>query len=173
MSMSGGGSKQSSETRPLTPQEQQAYYDQAMTNIKPYMQGADSYVAPTQKTLTDGDYEALTRAVTAPLDQAKKIDMAASDQAMADRGIYTSLNALRNNNDVSEKYAPAYAQAGGVAVNAKANELTQGNTMAMQNAAAIDAAKWRPADYIANLYGAGKGSSSSSSGGSAQGGFSL
>lgn len=160
--LGGGKQKSSSSSGPITAEQQQGYYNQAMSNLRQYMPGADSYQAPQQQTLTGGDYEALTNAYTAPLDRTKSVDMAASDQAMADRGIYTSLNALRANNDVTERYAPAYAQAGGFAINAKQNELAQGNQMAMQNAAAADAAKWRTADYAANVWNGGKAQTSNS-----------
>lgn len=173
MGASGGGQSSSTTTKPLTPQEMQGYYDQAMKNVEPYVPTGVSYQAPTQQTLTEGDYQALTDAYTAPLDRQKSIDLKASDQAMADRGIYTSRNAIQNNNDVNAAYAPQYAAATGQAIQAKANELSQGNTMAMANAAATDASKWRPADFIANMWGTGKASSSNSSSSGANGGFSI
>lgn len=169
MSMSGGGSKQ--ESKPLTPEEMQGYYDVAMKNLSPYMPTGSTYNAPTQQTLTGGDYNKLREAYTAPIDREKALALKASDQAMSDRGIYSSLNAVRNNSDVAAKFAPQYAAAEGQAINQKANELNAGNTMAMANAQAATADKWRPADYLAQLWGSGKGQTSS--GFAANGGFTI
>lgn len=166
MSMSGGGSKSTQESKPLTPQEMQGYYDQAMTNLKPLMPG----VTPVQQqTLTDGDYQALTDAYTAPVLRDKALAMKDSNQNAADRGIFTSLNALRLNNDVNERFAPQIAAAGGKALEMKAAEQTQGN----QISAANEQAKWRPADYLQSLWTGGKGQTTNGTSFAANGGFSI
>lgn len=166
MSMSGGGSKSTQESKPLTPAEMQGYYDQAMTNLTPVM----PTVAPVQQqTLTGGDYKALEDAYAAPVLRDKALAMKDSNQNAADRGIFTSLNALRLNNDVNERFAPQISAAGGKALEMKAAEQTQGN----QIAAANEQAKWRPADYLQSLWTGSKGQSTNGTSFAANGGFSI
>ena len=168
-----GSQSSGSTSRPLTAQERQDVYTAGMQNL-----GADiptaTYQAPTQQRLTNGDYNKLQgdllAGYTAPIDRAKSVDLKASDQAMADRGIYTSLNAIRANNDVNERYIPQYAAAGANATNKRYDlqtaENAAGNQMAMDNAKQVYESKWRPADYKAGLWnGTGGTISSGTSGG--------
>lgn len=128
--------------------------------------GGTGYKAPTYERLGEGDYAAVRSGLEAPIDRAKSVDMEASNQAMSDRGIYTSLNALRANNDVSERYAPQYAGVGAAVTNLKAGDIAGANTAKMENANREYEASWRPADYKAGLWnGTGGVVSSGGSGG--------
>lgn len=160
MGFSGGKQSSSQSSKPLTPLEMQEYYDQAMKNLGPLMPG-NSYQAPAQQTLTGGDYAALEKAYAAPVQRQQDLALKTNDQAMADRGIYTSLNAIRAGNDVRETYAPQFASVGGFTMGMKANEQAQGNQMALANAQAQQESAWRPADYLGQLWGGGKANKSS------------
>lgn len=173
MSMNAGKQSSNSSSRPLTPQEMQGYYDQALSNISQYVPGGNSYQAPTQKTLTGGDYKALEAAYAAPVQRQQDLALKETDQSLADRGIWSSLNAERAATGVREAYAPQFAAAGGQAIQAKAQEQAQGNQMALVNAAAKDAAAWRPADYYGQLWGTGKANLSSGKSSGWNGGFTF
>lgn len=181
MSMSGGSQGSSQTTRPLTPQEMQGYYNQAMSNLSTVMPNGSAYVAPMQQTLTGGDYDRLQsdtlKGYTAGLDYAKSKDIEGVNQNLANRGIWSSGLADKAVQDREVAFAPQYAAAGAqstqAGLTAKQAELTQGNQMAMANAAAKNEAAWRPADYLGQLWGMGKASSSTGSSYGAQGGFSI
>lgn len=171
MSLSGGKQKSSSSTTQLTPQEQEAYYKQGLQNFGSAIP-QDAYVAPEQQTLTGGDYTKLQddmfKGYTAGLDYSKGRDLENFNNSAGAKGIWSSGLALKGEQDITEGYNPAYAAAGGqatqAALGAKQNELSQGNQMAMTNAALLDASKWKKADFLSNLWQAGKGSNSKSSG---------
>ena len=162
--------KSSQESKPLTPEEMQAYFDQARGNLN----GVIPTSGPVQQqTLTGGDYAKLEDAYRAPILRDRELALKDSNQTASDRGIFTSMNAVRNNNDVLERFAPTLAAAGGKALEMKAAEQTQGNQLALAN----DQNAWRGADYLKDLWLGGKGqTSSSSSRGSSfntQGGFQI
>lgn len=75
------------------------------------------YVSPGDyQRLSDGDYEALQKSLyegaIAGLTNQEKTWREQSDQGMANRGIWSSGIAERSQNDISEKLAPMYTQAG-------------------------------------------------------------
>jgi hypothetical protein len=112
----------------------------------------------------------LTTGYEAPIRRAQTVDLQAADQAMADRGIYTSLNALRARNDVNERYIPQYAQAGANATNTRmqlqTGDIAAQNAIEMENANRAYESKWRPQDYKAGLWnGTGGVISTGNSGG--------
>ena len=86
------------------------------------LQGLGSYSNPQTydpgeaKTLTGGDYNRLQNDIlsgtTAGIDRAKYLDLQNTDSSAAKRGIWSSGLALKAANDVAERYAPQYAQAG-------------------------------------------------------------
>ena len=173
MSLSGGKQKSSSSTTMLTPQEQESYYNRALQNIGSSLP-QDVYAAPEQQTLTGGDYTKLQddtfKGFTAGLDHSKAQDLENFNNSAGSKGIWSSGLALKGEQDINEGYNPAYAAAGADAtqatMGAKQNELAQGNQMSMTNAALLDASKWKKADFLSNLWTAGKGSNSQSSGSS-------
>lgn len=167
MSMSGGGSSSQQESKPLTPQEMQGYYDQAMKNLAPVMPQTVNPVQ--QQTLTGGDYQALQQGYEAPIQRQQDLALKQNNQDMADRGIFTSLNAVRSNDNTRETFAPQFAAARAKALEMKAAEQTQGN----QINAANEQAKWRPADYLQSLWTGGKGQTTNGSSFAANGGFSI
>ncbi len=164
--MSLGGSQQSSSqtSKPLTPQEMQAYYDQAMKNLTPVL---PTNTPVQQQTLTGGDYEALTKGYEAPIQRQQDLALAQNDQEAADRGIFSSLNAFRLKNATREAFAPQFAAAGSKALEMKAGEQTQGNQIALAN----EQAKWRLPEYLQSLWTGGRGSVTSGS--SSGGGFNV
>ena len=173
MSLSGGKSKSSSSTTMLTPQEQESYYNRALQNFGGEIP-QDVYAAPEQQTLTGGDYTKLQddmfKGYTAGLDYSKGKDLETFNNSAGAKGIWSSGLALKGEQDINEGYNPAYAAAGGqatqAALGAKQNELSEGNQMALTNAALLDASNWKKADFLSNLWTAGKGSNSQSSGSS-------
>ncbi len=134
------------------------------------------------KTLSGGDYDRLEQSIlqsrTAPLDRQYALDREMLDESLAKRGIWSSGLAARAQNDLSERYAPAYAQAGGEATaqryGMQSGELANLNNYALQQAGARNAydmenanrlyqSLWRPADYLAGLWNGTGGSVASSS----------
>jgi hypothetical protein len=117
------------------------------------------YQSPETERLS-ADYDQLqdrlTEGYTAPIDRARARQMQQSNQDMSDRGIYTSLNAIRANNSVDEGYIPQYAQAGANATNARyqleAGDIAAANAAKMENANRTYEAKWRPEDYKAGVW---------------------
>lgn len=167
MSVSGGGSRGTTESKPITPEEMQAYFDVAKRNLDPLVPTGPGTVQ--QQTLTGGDYKALEDSYTAPLMRDRALALREADQNASDRGIYTSLNALRLRDDVNAGYAPQITAARGKALEMKANELAQGNQLAVTN----EANKWRLPEYYASLWTGGKGQTSSGSNAAVQGGFNI
>ena len=171
MSKFGGGKqKSSSSTTMLTPQEQESYYNRGLQNFGSAIP-QDVYAAPEQQTLTGGDYTKLQnemlKGYTAGLDYSKAKNLESFNNSAGAKGIWSSGLALKGEQDITEGYNPAYAAAGGqatqAALGAKQNELSEGNQMAMTNAALLDASKWKKADFLSGLWTAGKGSNSKSS----------
>lgn len=156
MSLSGSKQSSSQSSKPLTPQEMQAYYDQAMGNLNPAI---PKNTPVQQQTLTSGDYDALARGYEAPIQRQQDLALAQNDQEAADRGIYSSLNAFRLKNATREGFAPQFAAAGAKALEMKAAEQTQGNQLALAN----EQAKWRLPEYLQSLWTGGKGQTSSGS----------
>jgi hypothetical protein len=131
----------------------QVYYDQAMSNLTPVI----PTVTPVQQqTLTGGDYAALQQGYEAPIQRQQDLALKQNNQDMADRGIFTSLNAVKSNDNTRETFAPQFAAAGAKALEMKAAEQTQGN----QIGAANEQNKWKTADYLQNMWLGGKGQTS-------------
>ena len=173
LGLGGGKQKSSSSTTMLSPEEQESYYNRALRNVGSAIP-QDVYAAPEQQTLTGGDYTKLQgdmfKGYTAGLDRSKAQDLESFNNSAGAKGIWSSGLALKGEQDITEGYNPAYAAAGGqatqAALGAKQNELSQGNQMALTNAALLDSSKWKKADFLSNLWTAGKGSNSQSSGSS-------
>ena len=126
--------------------------------------GADQ--APTTERLGEGDYAKVQAGLEAPIQRQQDLALKQNDQAMSDRGIYTSLNALRSNDSTRETYAPQFAGTGVALANLKAGDIAATNTANMENANRQYESSWRPADYRAGLWnGTGGTISSGSSGG--------
>lgn len=150
--MGSNGSSQSS--RPLTADERRAAYDagvSAINNTDTTRFGGD-YVAPTYERLGEGDYARLGAGLNAGTERQQDLALRGSNQDAADRGIYTSLNALRLNNDVRERYAPVFAGNDATLMQMKAGDVAGANAAAMENAGRKYDASWRPADYLAGIY---------------------
>lgn len=124
------------------------------------------YTAPEYERLGEGDYETVRSGLNASTERQQNLALRDSDQNASDRGIFTSLNALRLNNDVRERFAPQFAANDAKVVEMKAQDLAGANAAAMENANRLYESKWRPADYKAGLWnGTGGVISSGSSGG--------
>jgi hypothetical protein len=124
------------------------------------------YKAPAIERLGEGDYSKVRDGLNASTTRQQDLGLQASDQAMSDRGIYTSLNALRANNDVRERYAPQFAANDATTMQMKATDIAGVNAANMENANRTYDASWRPADYKAGLWnGTGGTVSSGNSGG--------
>lgn len=165
-----GSQGSSSESKPLTAEERLASYKAGMSAINP---SYASYQAPQMERIST-DYNQLqndlTEGYSAPIQRQQDLALQANDQAMSDRGIYTSKNALDLNNDVREAYAPQFANAGANAINARYGLQMQDITNANANKLAIAnnqyESSWRPLDYRAGIWnGTGGVVSSSNSGG--------
>lgn len=157
---------QSASSRPLTAKERLAAYN-AGTNA---IQGTDTsqfggtYEAPVHERLGGGDYEALRSGLNASTERQQDLALRDSDQDASDRGIYTSLNALRLNNDVRERYAPVFAGTDATVAQMRAGDIESANAAAMENANRRYESSWRGADYLSGLYNNTGGSVSSSGG---------
>jgi superfamily II DNA helicase RecQ len=114
----------------------------------------------------EGDYARVRDGLNATTERQQSTALRANDQDAADRGIFTSLNALRLKNDTREAYAPQFAANDATTVQMKAQDVAGANTAAMENANRVYESKWRPADYKAGLWnGTGGVVSSGTSGG--------
>lgn len=150
--MGSNSSQQSS--RPLTAGERLDAYQTGVNAINATDRsnlGGD-YVAPEFERLGEGDYARLGAGLNAGTERQQNLALRDSDQDAADRGIYTSLNALRLNNDVRERYAPQFAANDATLMQMKAGDVTAANAAAMENAGRKYDASWRPADYLAGIY---------------------
>lgn len=165
-----GSQDSKSSSAPVTADQRLETYNTGVEAMNPHFA---NYEAPNIERL-DTDYgklqSDLTSGYTAPIDRAKIIDMKRNDQAMADRGIYTSMNAIKSNNDVSERYIPQYAMAGANATNQRyalqAQDIAGANANKLTIADKQYESKWRPEDYKAGLWnGTGGTISSGTSGG--------
>lgn len=124
------------------------------------------YQTPTYERLGEGDYDRVKAGLDAGTERQQSLALKANDQEMADRGIYTSLNALRSNDTTRETYAPQFAANDATVVQMKAQDLAGANAAAQDAAKHKYEASWRPADYKAGLWnGTGGVISSGSSGG--------
>jgi len=124
------------------------------------------YQTPTYERLGDGDYSRVSEGLNATTQRQQDLALKANDQAMADRGIYTSLNALRSNDTTRETYAPRFAANDATVMQMKAQDIAGANAAAQDAAKQKYEASWRPADYKAGLWnGTGGVISSGSSGG--------
>jgi hypothetical protein len=128
--------------------------------------GGEGYNAPVYERLGEGDYRRVSEGLNAGTTRQQQLALEANDQAMADRGIYSSLNALRSNASVREGYAPQFAANDAAVVQMKAQDIAGANAAAQDAAKQKYEASWRPADYKAGLWnGTGGVISSGSSGG--------
>ena len=180
------GSKSTSQSGTLSPEQRTAQWNNALqlftsaspTSFQNGQMNTPTYNAPTAKTLSNEDYSALEQSILnsryAPLDRQKSLDAQSLDSSMADRGLWSSGLALRAQNDLNERYAPQYAQAGADAAtqryglqSAENQNLNTFNTTQAQNTME---SQWRPFDYLKTLFDSTQGQTSSqqSSGG---GGF--
>ena len=164
-----GSQNTSSSSRPLTAAERLSSYNAGMGAISP---SYTSYKAPTVERLSTNYNQLqndLTSGYSAPIQRQQDLAIQANDQAMADRGIFTSKNALDLNNDVREAYAPQFANAGANAIAQRYGLQTQ--DIANTNANKLTIADkqyesgWRPLDYKAGMWNGTGGVISSSTGG--------
>lgn len=177
MSLGGNTSNSNQQSRSLTAGERQSIYNQAMSNIN--TPGANAYVAPTQKTLSRGDYgalqQSLTDGYTAPLDYAKGKDIQNFNNSAGAKGIWSSGLAVKGENDINQGYAGQYAKAGADATakryDLQSAENSQGNAMGLETALQRYNAAWRPADFRSGVWNGTGGTVSS--GGSSSMGFSI
>lgn len=182
-----GSQGSSSSSRPLTAAERSESYLSGRSQISndPGNYGA-AYVAPlierrdNPERLSQGDWEKLQAGLEAPIARQQQLALKENDQAMSDRGIFTSLNAIRSNDSTRETFAPQFAAAGATATQMKAEDINRTNNLLAADTAAVNAANmenanrryesgWRPADYKAGLW---NGTGGVISGGSA-GGWSI
>lgn len=128
--------------------------------------GGESYVAPTYERLGEGDYNTVREGLNAGTTRREALALKANDQAMSDRGIFTSLNALRSNDSTREAFNPQFAANDAEVVRMKAQDIAGANAAAQDAAKQRYEASWRPADYKAGLWnGTGGVISSGTSGG--------
>ncbi len=163
-----GSQGSSSASRPLTAKERSEAYTAGAGAIRGDTNnyGGESYVAPKYERLGEGDYATVREGLNAGVTRQQQLALEANDQAMADRGIYSSLNALRSNASVREGYAPQFAANDATVVQMKAQDIAGANAAAQDAAKQKYEASWRPADYKAGLWnGTGGVISSGSSGG--------
>lgn len=165
-----GSQESQSTSAPVSPAQRLETYQKGMSAINPTFA---KYNAPNTERLAVNYNQLqndLATGYEAPIRRAQTVDLQAADQAMADRGIYTSLNALRARNDVNERYIPQYAQAGANATNSRMQlqegDIAAQNAIAMENANRLYESKWRPEDYKAGVWnGTGGVVSTGTSGG--------
>jgi len=119
------------------------------------------YQAPTIERMGEGDYAKVQAGLEAPIQRQQDLALRQNDQAMSDRGIYTSLNALRSNDSTREAYAPQFAGTAVTTANLKAGDISAANQAAMENANRQYESKWRPADYKAGIWNGTGGTISS------------
>lgn len=163
-----GSQESKSSSAPVTAAQRLETYQAGQGAIQAdnSMYGGSGYVAPRQERLGEGDYAQLRAGLEAPIRRREGQALQDTDQAMADRGIYTSLNALRARNDTAERFDPQYTEAGAATTQMKAADIAAANAAAMENANRKYEASWRPADYKAGLWnGTGGVISSGTSGG--------
>jgi hypothetical protein len=128
--------------------------------------GGEGYAVPAYERLGEGDYGRVSAGLNAGTERQQGLALKANDQAMADRGIYTSLNALRSNDSTREAYAPQFAANDATVMQMKAQDIAGANAAAQDAAKQKYEASWRPADYKAGLWnGTGGVISSGTSGG--------
>lgn len=149
-----GSNSSGQSSRPLTAEERKAAYDAGVSAIgsTDTSRFGGTYQAPTYERLGTGDYEQLRSGLNASTERQQNLALRDSNQDASDRGIYTSLNALRLNNDVRERYAPVFAGNDATVMQMKAQDVAGANTAAMENANRKYESTWRPSDYLAGIY---------------------
>ena len=161
-----GSQGSTSTSAPVSAKSRLQSYDAGQKAIGGDAAMGGNYQAPAYERLGSGDYARVSAGLNAGTERQQGLALQQNDQAMADRGIYSSLNALRSNDSTREAYAPQFAANDATVMQMKAGDI------AGANASAADAAKqkyessWRPADYKAGLWnGTGGTVSSGNSGG--------
>ena len=163
-----GSQDSKSQSAPVTAAQRSEAYAAGSKAIgaDPNTYGGAQYVAPSYERMGEGDYSRLRDGLNATTERQQSLALRDNDQDAADRGIFTSLNAMRLRNDTREAFAPQFAANDATTVQMKAQDLAGSNTAAMENANRAYESKWRPADYKAGLWnGTGGVVSSGASGG--------
>jgi hypothetical protein len=147
-------------------------FNKDAVNYKPLAGAGDA------RLFNNGDYDKLQadvlRGNTAGLDYAKTNDLRGVNNDAAKRGIWSSGLVMQQEKDLSNAYAPAYAQAGASATqqryglqagdNAAYNSRSEFNRQfAADQAKQQYESKWRPADYLAGMWNGTGGTISSGS----------
>ena len=158
-----GSNNSGSTSTPLTAAQRLETYNAGMGAVGG-TQGSD-YNAPTYERLGEGDYARVSAGLNAGTERQQGLALKANDQAMSDRGIYTSLNALRSNDSTREAYAPQFAANDAAVMQMKAQDIAGSNAASMENANRKYESTWRPADYRAGIWNGTGGVTSSSTGG--------
>ena len=114
--------------------------------------GGASYQAPAYERLGEGDYARVNAGLNAGTDRQQTLALKQNNQAMSDRGIYTSLNALRSNDNTRETYAPQFAANDATTMQMKAQDIAGANANKAKTADQQYESSWRPADYKAGLW---------------------
>ena len=158
-----GSNKTQSTSAPVTAADRLKSYNAGMGAMNP---NYASYEDPQTERLGAGDYENVRAGLEAPIARQQELALKHNDQNMSDRGIYTSLNAIRSNDNTRETYAPQFAATGAALANLKAQDIAASNANKLTVADKQYESKWRPEDYKAGIWnGTGGVVSSSTSGG--------
>jgi len=161
-----GSQNSTSSSTPVSAAQRLETYQAGQSAIGGDAAMGEAYSAPTYERLGEGDYARVSEGLNAGTERQQGLALKANDQAMADRGIYTSLNALRSNDSTREAYAPQFAANDAAVMQMKAQDVAGANAAAQDAAKQKYEASWRPADYKAGMWnGTGGTISSGSSGG--------
>lgn len=184
-----GSNSTSSNSTPLSAEQRQGIYRTAMSELGGSLFDT-GYKSPgytdsgPARSLSDGDYNRFEqRVLDSRLAPLKQYEMQAREQADADlnkRGLFKSGIGVRTQNDITDKFADNYQQAGADAATQRyameQQDLNAMNQYGLARSAAANQfysteadrqyqAKWRPADYLAGVWNGTGGVVSSSSGG--------
>lgn len=147
-----GSQDSKSESAPVDAKSRLETYQAGQSALGGASAEGAAYQVPTYERLGEGDYARVNAGLNAGTERQQGLALKANDQAMSDRGIYTSLNALRSNDSIREAYAPQFAANDATTMQMKAQDLAGVNTAAMENANRKYESSWRPADYKAGLW---------------------